>query len=145
MRKLPMFVLTVGLLTGCQTGDEALTTNSAPTAVTGPAASAIAGDMASRFAEQTGSPATTTIRLDKGETEYAIALEAALRGWGYTVTPERKTTIKERSVALTYAIDIFDGQVLARLTTPSIAIARAYTQTPNGATPASPLSIMRHN
>ena len=74
MRKLPMLVLTVGLLTSCRTGDEAFKTNSAPTAVTGPAASAIAGDMASRFAEQTGSPATTTIKLDKSETESPSSL-----------------------------------------------------------------------
>ncbi|KQU89495.1 conjugal transfer protein TrbH [Ensifer sp. Root31] len=145
MRKLPTFVFTVGLLTSCQTGDEAFTTDSTSTSVTGPAASAIAGDMASRFAEQIGSPATTTIKLDKGETEYAIALEAALTGWGYTVTSESKTTKKERAVALTYAIDTFDGHVLARLTIPSLAIARAYTQTASGATPASPLSVLRHN
>ena len=145
MLKLPMFILTVALLTGCQTGDEALTTNSTPTAVTGPAASAIAGDMASRFAEQIGSPATTTIKLDKGETEYAIALETAFKGWGYTVTSESKTTKNEIPLEVAYSIDAFDGQILARLTTPSIALARAYTQTTNGATPASPLSIMRHN
>lgn len=145
MRKLLMLVLTVGLLTSCQTGDEPLTTNYTSTSVTGRAVSAIAGDMASRFAEQIGSPATTTIKLEKGETEYATALEAALRGWGYTVTSEHKTTKKERPVAVAYGIDISDGQVLARLTTPTIAIARAYTQTASGATPASPLSIMRHN
>ena len=145
MLKLHMFFLTVALLTGCQTGDAALTANNTPTAVTGSAASAIAGDMASRFAEQIGSPSTTTIKLEKSETEYAIALEAAFKGWGYTVTQDRKSAKKEKPLELAYSIDVFEGQILARLTTPSIALARAYTQTASGATPASPLSIMRHN
>lgn len=133
------------LLTGCQTGDDALTTNATPAAVTGQAASAIAGDMAGRFAEQIGSPGTTTIFLDKDETEYAIALEAAFKGWGYTVTAESKAAKNQKTVELAYSIDAFEGQILARLTTPSIAIARAYTKTAAGATPASPLSVMRHN
>lgn len=145
MLKLPMFFFAVALLTGCQTGEEALITNSTPNTVTGSAASAIAGDLASRFAEQIGSPATTTIKLDKGETEYAIALEKAFKGWGYTVTSESKTTKNERPLEVAYSIDAFDGEILARLTTPSIALARTYTQTADGATPASPLSVMRHN
>lgn len=145
MRQLPMSILAAALLTGCQTGDDALATSTTPAAVTGSTASAIAGDMASRFAEQIGSPATTTIKLDKGETEYAIALEKAFKGWGYTVTSESKTTKNERPIELAFSIEAFDGQILARLTTPSIALARTYTQTADGATPASPLSVMRHN
>ncbi|KSV63972.1 hypothetical protein N182_36645 [Sinorhizobium sp. GL2] len=140
-----MFFLTVTMLTGCQTGDEALTANNTPTAVTRSAASAIAGDMASRFAEQIGSPSTTTIKLVKSETEYAIALEAAFKGWVYSVAQVRKPTKSERPIELAYSIDVFEGQILARLTTPTIALARAYTQTASGATPASPLSVMRHN
>ncbi|MBK5570824.1 conjugal transfer protein TrbH [Ensifer sp. SSB1] len=145
MRSLPISFLTVALLSACQTGGEALSTNSSSSAVTGPAASAIAGDMAGRFAEQVGSPGTTTIKFDKGETQHATALEAALQGWGYTVasgnTPIRKAELLE----LAYSVDVFDDQILARLTTPSIALARAYMPTANGATPASPLSVMRHN
>lgn len=145
MRALLVSILTIAVLAGCQTADEAITTNSDPTAVTGPAASAIAGEMVSRFAEQIGAPATTTIKLDKSKTEYALALEAAFKEWGYTVVSQDVAAKNARSVELTYSIDHFDGQILARLTAPSIALARAYTQTANGATPASPLSIMRRN
>ncbi|KSV65023.1 hypothetical protein N182_35945 [Sinorhizobium sp. GL2] len=140
-----MSILTIALLAGCQTADEAITTNTDPTAVTGPAASAIAGDMASRFAEQIGAATTTTIRLDESKTEYALALEAAFKGWGYTVVSQDAAAKAGRPVELTYSIDHLDGQILARLTAPSIALARAYTPTANGATPASPLSIMRRN
>ncbi|WP_065091835.1 conjugal transfer protein TrbH [Rhizobium leucaenae] len=144
MRIVPICFL-AALLAGCQTGDDALTTSATPAAVTGQAASAIAGDMASRFAEQIGSPETTMIHLDNDETEYATALEAALKGWGYTVTSENKTAKNQKTVDLAYSIDAFEGQILSRLTAPSIAIARAYTKTAAGATPASPLSVMRRN
>ncbi|MGO4623836.1 conjugal transfer protein TrbH [Ensifer sp. 2YAB10] len=145
MRGLPISFLTIALLTACQTRDEALSTNASSSAVTGPAASAIAGDMASRFAEQVGSPETTTINFDKGATQHETALEAALEGWGYTVVSGNKPIKKAELLELAYSVDVFDGQVLARLTTPSIALARAYTPTANGATPASALSVMRHN
>ncbi|MFK0278731.1 conjugal transfer protein TrbH [Ensifer sp. NPDC090286] len=145
MRRLPMAILAAALLNGCQTADEALTTSATPAAVAGGAASAIAGDMAGRFAEQIGSPATTTIRFDNDETEYATALEAALKGWGYTVAPQKKTTKSQSSIVLAYSNDAFEGQILARLTTPSISISRAYVRTAGGAMPASPLSVMRHN
>jgi hypothetical protein len=146
MRKLLGFFIAAAILSGCQTADDALTTSSTPVAVTGAAASAIAGDMASRLAEQIGpASATTTIRMEKDPSEFATALEAALKGWGYTVVTDGKVAEDVKPVELAYAIEGFDGQVLARVSTPSIAIGRAYTPTAAGATPSSPLSIMQRN
>ncbi len=145
MRNLFALLLAVTLLSACQTADDALSTDTTPTAISGPAASAIAGDMASRLAEQIGPAGSTTIKMDKGASEFAVALEAALKGWGYSVVTDGKVAKEIKPVELVYGIDSVDGQVLARLSTPSIALGRAYTTTPGGATPASPLSIMQRN
>ncbi|MBX4863844.1 MULTISPECIES: conjugal transfer protein TrbH [Rhizobium] len=146
MRKLLTYFVVGALLSGCQTADDALTTSSTPVAVTGPAASAIAGDMASRLAEQIGpAGATTTIKMETDASEFASALEAALKGRGYTVVRDGKVAKDIKPVELAYAIEGFDGQLLARVSTPSIALGRAYTPTAAGATPASPLSIMQRN
>jgi type IV secretion system protein TrbH len=145
MRNALIVIPIAALLSGCQTADDTLATNATSGAVTGSAASAIAGDMASRLAEQIGPAGTTSIRIDRDQSEYAAALEAALKGWGYTVITDGKVAKGEKPVDLAYSIDSFDGQVLARLTTPSIALGRAYTPTSAGATPASPLSIMQRN
>ncbi|MGZ2461817.1 conjugal transfer protein TrbH [Rhizobium anhuiense] len=146
MRQILGFFIAVALLSGCQTADDALTTNSTPVAVTGPAASAIAGDMASRLVEQIGpASAATTIKMEKDPSEFATALEAALKGWGYTVVTDGKVAKDVKPLELAYAIEGFDGQVLARVSTPSIAVGRAYTPTVAGAVPASPLSIMQRN
>ncbi|AVC45451.1 MULTISPECIES: conjugal transfer protein TrbH [Rhizobium] len=146
MRKLFAFFIAAALLSGCQTADDALTTSSTPVAVTGPAASAIAGDMASRLAEQIGPEgATTTIKMKKDTSDFATALEAALKGWGYTVVTDGKIAKDVKPIELSYSIEGFDGQVLARLSTSSIALGRAYTPTAAGAVPASSLSIMQRN
>lgn len=146
MRKLLGFFIAAALLSGCQTADDALTTSSTPVAVTGPAASAIAGDMASRLAEQIGpAGATTTIKMETDTSEFASALEAALKGWGYTVVTDGNVAKDVKPVELAYAIEGFDGQVLVQVSTPSIALGRAYTPMAAGATPASPLSIMQRN
>lgn len=145
MHKALASLLIAASLSGCQTPDETLTTSSDPIAVTGATASAIAGDMASRLVEQIGPAATTTIKMKKDTSEYAAALEAALKGWGYTVVVDGGVGKDQKPIELAYSIDSFDGQVLARLTTPSIALGRAYAPTAAGATPASPLSIMQRN
>lgn len=145
MRRLLISLLTIVSLSGCQTSDEALTTKSDPIAISGAAAAAIAGDMAGRLAEQIGAAGTTTIKMDKDTSEYAAALEAALEGWGYTVILDGKVGKGQSPVELAWSVDSFDGQVLARLTTPAIALGRAYAPTAEGATPASPLSVMRRN
>ena len=145
MRKTLAAIIMTTVLSGCQTADETLTTSSTPIAVTGATASAIAGDMASRLAEQVGPASTTTLKMDKDTSEYAAALEAALKGWGYTVIADGKVGKDQKPLEVAWSIDSFDGQVLARISTPSIALGRAYTATSAGATPASPLSIMRRN
>ena len=145
MRNLLVAITIAFVLTGCQTAEDGLTTSSTPTTLTGPAASAIAGDMASRLAEQIAPAGTTTIKMEKDSSDFATALEAALKGWGYTVVPDGKVGKDVKPVELAYSIDGVDGQVLARLSTPSIALGRAYTATPAGAVPASPLSIMQRN
>ena len=145
MRKTLAAIIMTTFLSGCQTADETLTTNSTPVAVTGTTASAIAGDMASRLAEQVGPAGTTTLKMDKDTSEYAAALEAALKGWGYTVIADGKVGKDQKPLEVAWSIDSFDGQVLARISTPSIALGRAYTATSAGATPASPLSIMQRN
>ena len=144
MRKTIAAII-ISVLSGCQTADETLTTSSASIAVTGATASAIAGDLASRLAEQAGTAGTTTFKMDKDTSEYAAALEAALKGWGYTVITDGKTGKDQMPVEVAWSIDSFDGQVLARVSTPTIALGRAYTATSAGATPASPLSIMQRN
>lgn len=146
MQNLLSTVIAAALLSGCQTADQGLRPSSDAGAVTGPAASAIAGDMVSRLAEKIGpATATTTIRMDKDTSEFAIALEAALKGWGYTVVTDKKLVRGIKPVELAYAAESFDGQILARLSTPSIAFGRAYTPTGAGAMPASPLSILQRN
>lgn len=145
MRKTIAAIIITSILSSCQTADETLATSSTSIAVTGATASAIAGDMASRLAEQVGPAATTTLKMDKDASEYATALEAALKGCGYTVIADGKVGKDQKPVEVTWSIDSFDGQVLARVSTPVIALGRAYTTTSAGATPASPLSIMQRN
>ena len=145
MRTLTALVLTAALASGCQSTEEALTTSSTPVAVTGTAASAIAGDMASRLAEQIGPAGTTSIKMDNDKTDYAAALEAALKGWGYTVITDGKVAKDQKPVEISYSLDSFDGQLLAHLGTPSITLGRTYAVTGAGATPSSPLSVMQRN
>jgi hypothetical protein len=145
MRTLLILPILANLLSGCQTADDGLNTSSALVSLTGPAASAIAGDMASRLAEQVGPSGTTTIKMETDKSEFAIALEAALKGWGYAVITDGKVGKDVKPIKLAYSVDGADGQALARLSTPSIALGRVYTVTGGGAVPASPLSIMQRN
>ncbi|KQV28916.1 conjugal transfer protein TrbH [Rhizobium sp. Root1203] len=144
MLKLAALLLTAALPAGCQTANS-IPTKSNQVSVTGLAASAIAGDMASRFAEYVSASPTRTLKINKDTSEYAGALEAALKGWGYLVVTDRKTAEDPKPMELAWSIDNSDGQVLAQLATSSVTLARAYIPTTSGATPASPLSIMRRN
>ena len=146
MRKLFAYCVAAAFLSGCQTADDTLITNSAPVSISGPAASAVAGDIASSLAEQiVPAGGTTTIVMLNDKSEFATALEAALKGWGYRVVPDGKVPKGATLVELAYAIEGFDGQILARVSTPSIALSRAYAPSPVGAAPISPLSIMQRN
>jgi type IV secretion system protein TrbH len=137
------FLLAILLgLAGCQTVEDGLTTSSTPV-VSSSAASAIAGDLASRLAEQMP-PAANPVRLKSDRSDFAVALEAALKGWGYSVTTEANAK-NDTTIELTYSIQGIDGQMLAQVSTPSIALGRAYIASAGGATPASPLSLMQRN
>ncbi len=145
MNKAITTIILVTTLSGCHTADETLSTDSTPIAVTGATASAIAGDMAGRLAEQIGSADTTTLKFDKDTSEYAAALETALKRWGYIVIVDGESGKDQKPVELAWSIGSFDGQVLAQIGTPAVVLSRAYTPTSAGATPASPLSIMQRN
>lgn len=132
-------------LSGCQATDEALTTDSTPSVISGSAASAIAGDMASRLAEQMGPVAKAPIKMDKDSSAFSTALEAALKGWGFAIITEGTDDKSVKPIELAYSIDSADGQILARLWTPSIAISRVYAPTAAGADPVSPLSKLEMN
>lgn len=130
------------LLSGCQSIEtESLSSNSAPPEISGPAASAIAGDMVSRLAEQIR-PGKATVALKTDTSPFGQALEAALKGWGYAVVTDQKTDQGTKVIPLAYMISSVDGQVLARLSTVSVELGRAYAVTAGGATPASGLTLM---
>ncbi|WCK69456.1 conjugal transfer protein TrbH [Agrobacterium tumefaciens] len=130
-------------LSGCQSlGTEGLTTSNAPPEISGPAASAIAGDMVSRLAEQIG-PGTATVSLKQDSSPFGQALEAALKGWGYAIVTDHKTDSTARTVQLAYVVIPFEGQVLARLSTNSVELGRAYVVSTTGAQAASALSVMK--
>lgn len=136
------FAVTV-TLSGCQSiGTDGLVASNAPPEISGPTASAIAGDMVSRLAEQIG-PGKATVALKADTSPFGQALEAALKGWGYAVVTDQKTEDGTKIIPLAYVIVPFDGQVLARLSTDSVELGRAYTVTASGAAPASALSLMR--
>ena len=146
MLRFPGFFAVMALLAGCQTADDAAVDSSTPVIVTGPAASAIAGDMAGRLAEQIGATADkTTFKMENDTSLFAASLQAALKGWGYAVITNDKIGKDVRPVVLAYSIEDFEGQLLVQVSTPSIALGRTYAPTASGAIPASPLSIMQRN
>jgi hypothetical protein len=98
--------------------------------------------MVSRLAEQIGQ-GKATVALKQDGSPFGQALEAALKGWGYAVVTDQKTDSGTAVVPLAYVIVPYDGQVLARLSTSSVELGRAYTVTTSDATPASALSLMR--
>ena len=103
------------------------------------AANAVAGDMVAQLAEHVG-PGTGTIALKTDDSALSAALEEQLRGWGYAVDP---SATGEGAIPLAYTVSAFDGQVLTRISTPSVELARTYTMTELGASPSSPLSVLR--
>jgi len=129
-------------LAGCASfGGGGIVVSSAPPELSGPAASAIAGDMVTKFAEQVG-PGSGTIILKPDGTPFGQALETSLKSWGYAVATDQKTG-GEKTIPLVYVIESYNGQVLARLSTGSVELGRAYAATASGASPASPLSVMQ--
>ncbi|RWP02647.1 conjugal transfer protein TrbH [Mesorhizobium sp.] len=142
-RSLAAAVTLAVFLSGCQSlgwGD--LVASNAPADISGPAATSIAGDMVSRLAEHVG-PGSGTIALKQDGSPFGQALESALKGWGYAVVTDQKTDSGTTIVPLAYVVEPFEGQVLARLSTSGVELGRAYEITAKGASPASPLSVMR--
>ncbi len=115
MRTTTILTLIAALASGCQSTDEAMSASSTPVEITGPAAGAVAGDMASRLAEQIGPAGTTSIKMANDQSEYAIALEAALTGWGYTVITDGKVAKDQKPVEISYSLNRFEGQLLAHI------------------------------
>ena len=89
-------------------------------------------------------PGTGTVSLQPDKSAFALALEASLRDWGYAVAVDQKTD-GEAIIPVAYVIDTFEGSVLARLSTNTVDLGRAYSLTENGATPASPLSVLQRS
>ncbi|WP_404924687.1 conjugal transfer protein TrbH [Mesorhizobium sp. ORM16] len=142
-RSLAAAVTLAVFLSGCQSlGPGRLVASNAPADISGPAATSMAGDMVSRLAEHVG-PGTGTIALKQDGSPFGQALEAALKGWGYAVVTDQTTDSGTTIVPLAYVVEPFEGQVLARLSTSSVELGRAYEITTTGASPASPLSVMR--
>jgi hypothetical protein len=129
-------------LAGCASfGTGGLVASSAPPDLSGPAASAIAGDLVTKFAEQVG-PGSGTIILKRDGSPFGQALETSLKSWGYAVATDQKTG-GEKTIPLAYVIASYNGQILARLSTAHLELGRPYAATAAGASPASPLSVMR--
>jgi len=145
MRMTLLSLLFVCALTSCQVSDKAVTSDSAPMALSPSTTSAIAGDMASRLAEQMGPVAKVPIRIDGDASAFATALEAALKAWGFAVVTNGEVDKSAKAIELAYSIDSADGQILARLWTSSIAISRVYAPTAAGADPVSPISKLEMN
>jgi nitrous oxide reductase accessory protein NosL len=136
-------LLTAALISGCQSAGDALSDSSSPIVITPPAAGAIAGDMASRLAEQIGPAGSISLAMTEDKSDFAEALEAALKVWGYHIIPDGRAANDQKALHLAWSIDSTDGQAFALLTTPSVALSRTYVLTSQGAAPASPLSVMQ--
>ncbi|WP_336814124.1 conjugal transfer protein TrbH [Bosea sp. MMO-172] len=135
-------VLAAAFLSGCSTfGSGGLVDSTAPAELSAPAASAVAGDLVPRLAEQIGQGKVTVLLKSDGSA-FGTALETSLRGWGYTVKTDQETK-DPKAIQLAYVLASADGQVLARLSTGSIEIGRIYSATATGAQPASPVSVMK--
>lgn len=130
-------------VSACQTmGEGGVMASTENVEVSSAAASAIAGDMVSKLTEIVG-PGTGTIVLKSDGSTFGEALESSLKGWGYAVaTPDQKAD-GSTLIKLAYAVDSFEGSLLARLSTSTVDLGRAYSATETGAAPLSPLSIMR--
>lgn len=140
-------VMVATLVSGCAGlgldgfGTRGLIASTAPTDMTTLAASAVAGDLVPRLAEQLGQ-GKATIVLKPDSSAFGAALEAALRTWGFAVTTDSEVK-DQNAIRLAYVLATVDGQILARITTGSLEIGRIYTTSGTGATSASPVSVMQ--
>lgn len=144
MRRVHSVLSILAILCSCQSRENAPDPASASN-VGAHATSAIAGDMTSRLTEQIGAAAGRSIRFEKDNSDYAAALEAAFKGWGYTVIANSVAAKDQKPIEISYSLRHVDGQILAYLATPSVALGRAYSVTGSLATASSPLSVMQRN
>lgn len=105
------------------------------------AAVAVADDMVAKLAEHVG-PGTGTIVVKPDGSAFGRSLEESLRGWGYAVASNQDAT-GDNMIPLAYAVGLFEGTVMTRISTPSIELTRTYSMSATGATPTSPLSVMQ--
>ena len=145
MWKIISILLLPVTLTGCMTQEGAFASARQPVLLTEPASAAIAGDMAGRLADQMEAPDTVTLLVDDGSADHATAIETALRGYGFAVVADVSGPKDPAPLVVSYALERSDDLVLARLSTPSLTLARAYSTNATGAKPESPLSIMKLN
>lgn len=147
LARTAMVVMAATLVSGCAGlgldgfGTSGLVASTAPIEMTASAASAIAGDLVPRLAEQLGQ-GKATIVLKSDTSAFGAALEAALRTWGFAVTTDGEVK-DQNAIRLAYVLAPADGQILARLTTGSLEIGRIYATSGTGAIPASPVSVMQ--
>lgn len=132
-------------LAGCQTfgiGGSSSTIASIDNAQVSPeVAGVIAEDLVGSLAEVMG-PGTGTVVLMPDDSAFAVALEKSLRAWGYAVAIDQKVD-DASAIPVAFIIDSFEGSVLARLSTTTVDLGRAYALTETGATPTSPLSVLQ--
>jgi hypothetical protein len=105
------------------------------------ASSIIAGDMVAKLSEHVGA-GTGTIFLKADKSEFGLALESSLRGWGYAVAEADQQPSGNTIIPLAYTVDSDAGQIFVRLTTPTVELARTYQATATGASPTSPVSVL---
>lgn len=145
LARIAAVVALCGSVGACQTkGGDHLTTSTDKAQLSTAAADAIAGDMASKFAEVVG-PGTGTVVLKSDGSSFGKALASSLKAWGYAVAAPDQKADGSKLIQLAYAIDSFEDGVLAHLSAPTINLGRAYALTSVGAAPSSALSIMRRS
>ena len=139
------FLATTLPLAGCQTfgiGGSSSTIASIVNAQVSPeVAGVIAEDLVGSLAEVMG-PGTGTVVLRPDDSAFAVALEKSLRAWGYAVAIDQKVD-DASAIPVAFIVDSFEGSVLARLSTTTVDLGRAYALTETGATPTSPLSVLQ--
>lgn len=145
MKAVSLIASALLVLPGCQSSADLAPTAADVPAITGPAAGTIAGDLTSRFAEELGHHGERSFRLEPDRSNLGVAMEAALKGWGYTVEHGEETAKAKTVPAVAYGIDSEGDRLLVHLRTTDLTIARAYTVTAAGASPASPFAVLRRN
>jgi type IV secretion system protein TrbH len=147
MRSLLIAFLVVLSLSACQIpGGNMVAGNGSPgTSVAPRVASAVAGDLSGHVAERIRPSPSIAIVVLAEDREFATAMEAALKGWGYVVVRGGPTPPDKTAVELKGSIDSSDGQISASISTASLGLARTYRPSNEGAMPTGPLVITQRN